>query len=491
MAGVATFKTIIEYIPGLTQYRYTIANLHRLQYGPAVPVPTQQVRMRVDEKQLDHFLSYITSPHLVQDLPFGEKILKLSSGHEITVPNVIRTLIPQRVVRQHQQYCAESGFTPFSERTMTRVLSECRASVRKSLQGLDYVAADGARGFDDLALVLEGTLSPKRQQLQEALKEGKLYLKGDYKVQCSLDYNCDPSDLDLVTSAEEMRDALLSHGGIEGVRVAALLRLDETFTAFLQPQKIPGISKLHNFWFEDEDLHATRAYKIGHRKKFVLSQRTDLAKVKYASFLQEGTGRILPSIRPQTQVVTSEEGPHLQKGWALKETKKAYRFNKTQTDYLEAKFQIGEVTGNKVEASIVSKEMRRKRGRDGEKLFRVSEFLTTQQITAYFSRLAAKARRQTPEEDDLLAADEELHYQEARHGILSKFQLQHPVSYEEHDLCIMGEKGTIKSLALPTLQSACAQFELNVPEKPVRKKAPYVALLQEMQQSCSCRHVAT
>jgi len=102
------------------------------------------------------------------------------------------------------------------------------------------------------------------------------------------------------------------------------------------------------------------------------------------------------------------------------------------------------VTGNKVEASIVSKEMRRKRGRDGEnKLFRVSEFLTTQQITAYFSRLAAKARRQTPEEEDLLAADEELHYQEARHGIFSKFQLQHPVSYEEHDLCIMGKKGTI------------------------------------------------
>lgn len=25
-----------------------------------------------DKKQLDHFLEYITSPHLVQDLPFGE-----------------------------------------------------------------------------------------------------------------------------------------------------------------------------------------------------------------------------------------------------------------------------------------------------------------------------------------------------------------------------------------------------------------------------------
>ena len=27
---------------------------------------------------------------------------------------------------------------------------ECKAAVRKSLQGLDYVAADGARAFEDL-----------------------------------------------------------------------------------------------------------------------------------------------------------------------------------------------------------------------------------------------------------------------------------------------------------------------------------------------------
>ena len=33
---------------------------------------------------------------------------------------------------------------------MLRVLAECKASVRKSFQGLDYFAADGARAFEDL-----------------------------------------------------------------------------------------------------------------------------------------------------------------------------------------------------------------------------------------------------------------------------------------------------------------------------------------------------
>ena len=70
---------------------------------------------------------------------------------------------------------------------MTRILSECSASVRKSLQGLDYFAAEGARAFDDLSLVLEqaveiGASKERVQGLQEALKAGKLYLKGDLKV---------------------------------------------------------------------------------------------------------------------------------------------------------------------------------------------------------------------------------------------------------------------------------------------------------------------
>lgn len=70
---------------------------------------------------------------------------------------------------------------------MTRILSECSASVRKSLQGLDYFAAEGARAFNDLSAVLEqalenGARKERVQGLQEALKAGKLYLKGDFKV---------------------------------------------------------------------------------------------------------------------------------------------------------------------------------------------------------------------------------------------------------------------------------------------------------------------
>ena len=37
---------------------------------------------------------------------------------------------------------------------MQRVLSACAATVRKYLQGLDYMAADGVKGFDDRSFIM-------------------------------------------------------------------------------------------------------------------------------------------------------------------------------------------------------------------------------------------------------------------------------------------------------------------------------------------------
>lgn len=193
MSGIASYSTLCEYIPGLTRYRYTAANLHRLQFGTGAEIARQPThsRMCIDKAQLDHFLDFISSPHLVQDLPFGKKDLKLSTGEIIEVPNVIRSMVPQRIVKQYQQYCKEANFKPFSERTMLRVLSECSASVRKSLQGLDYFAADGAQAFDTLISVVRqlsefGADSNWEATTIDSLKTAKMYLKGDYKVKVIL-----------------------------------------------------------------------------------------------------------------------------------------------------------------------------------------------------------------------------------------------------------------------------------------------------------------
>ena len=50
-----------------------------------------------------------------------------------------------------------------------------------------------------------------------------------------------------VTDVQKIKDALLSHGSIEGIRVATADSLEESVTGELL--KIVGISKLNNFRF--------------------------------------------------------------------------------------------------------------------------------------------------------------------------------------------------------------------------------------------------
>ena len=94
MADKISLKELQRYIPGLTSYRFNIARHHQLLHGRETAVPLEIARrMKVDYAQVDHFLNFITSPHVVQDLPFGEKMLRLSTGEEIKTPNVVWMLI--------------------------------------------------------------------------------------------------------------------------------------------------------------------------------------------------------------------------------------------------------------------------------------------------------------------------------------------------------------------------------------------------------------
>ena len=181
MADKMDFETLQNWLPGLTRYRFKIARLHRILHGRGSVVSTvSSRRMYVSPKQLDHFLDFITSAHIVQDLAFGEKTLKLSTKEEIAVPNVIRTLIPERIVQQYNAFCCESGFVLMARSTLIAILNVCSASTRNSLQGLDYFTAQGAKAFEDLEDVVEeigekcgkGSLwvKEKKEQLRSAKK---------------------------------------------------------------------------------------------------------------------------------------------------------------------------------------------------------------------------------------------------------------------------------------------------------------------------------
>ena len=58
----------------------------------------------------------------------GRKVLKLSDGETIEIPNVVRTVVASRLIHLYQSYCAESGFEPIGRSTLLNILKVRRNS---------------------------------------------------------------------------------------------------------------------------------------------------------------------------------------------------------------------------------------------------------------------------------------------------------------------------------------------------------------------------
>ncbi|KAL9962229.1 hypothetical protein ACROYT_G031311 [Oculina patagonica] len=166
--------------------------------GPGVPAEKiPQHRIRVDQSQLDHFLEFTMRPYYYQDVAYGTRTLKLDSGEELVMPNVVRTVARCTIINQYLEYCKETDFQPISRSTMWRVLDVQEASQRKSLRGLDNTAADGADGFKDLLRIVDelervGAEKEWCTQARKRLHEGKLYLKTTYRDHCKQDSSLCP-----------------------------------------------------------------------------------------------------------------------------------------------------------------------------------------------------------------------------------------------------------------------------------------------------------
>ena len=66
------------------------------------------------------------------------------------MPNVVRILTRSTMIEQYLEYCKEQCHETLSRSTLFKILEVREASQRKSLQGLDNTAADGAAGFQTI-----------------------------------------------------------------------------------------------------------------------------------------------------------------------------------------------------------------------------------------------------------------------------------------------------------------------------------------------------
>ena len=184
------YKVLSTFIPGLTRYRYTAARTHAADFGQgSVLIKPHRKIERFDLVQVDHFIEFLISSHICTDMPFGQKILGLSNGTALHVPNTIRFSIPTRIINQYYLYCQQMclTFVPLSSSSLFKLFDICKASTREAFQGLNNFVADGSAAFTQLYKLVDGLDidANEKERIITSLKRAKQYLKSDYKVHVS------------------------------------------------------------------------------------------------------------------------------------------------------------------------------------------------------------------------------------------------------------------------------------------------------------------
>ena len=84
-------------------------------------VPTEKFprhRIRIQQRQLDHFLEFTMRPYYFQDVAYSTHTIKLESVEEFVMPNMVHTVAKCTIINQCMDHCKENGFEPKSKSTM-------------------------------------------------------------------------------------------------------------------------------------------------------------------------------------------------------------------------------------------------------------------------------------------------------------------------------------------------------------------------------------
>lgn len=87
------------------------------------------------------------------------------------------------------------------------------------------------------------------------------------------------------------------------------------------------------------------------------------------------------------------------------------------------------------------------RGNDGERLFSSDEFLTSQQISSFFSRLATQKSlldKDDTEEND----DEAAEFESSLEDLTNQVRNKHPIVFDCHNMCDLVKQGKLNKFSI-------------------------------------------
>ena len=138
--------------------------------------------------------------------------------------------------------------------------------------------------------------------------------------------------------------------------------------------------------------------------------------------------------------------------------------------------------------------MRKARNADGSRKFDALSFLTSQQVTSFFPRLAAAKRVTTAESQDeerwitgWNGRIQEQNIEDLSDEVISEMPIQQPIMYDTHNICEMVVDTKLTKFSVQMLQDTRTFYQLDIESISAKQKQPYFDVLTNLVYSCSCK----
>lgn len=90
-------------------------------------------------------------------------------------------------------------------------------------------------------------------------------------------------------------------------------------------------------------------------------------------------------------------------------------------------------------------------------------------------------------EEELLSAMKEKEFDQMQEEVLNKISIKHPIVYDMYNICDMVSMNKLSKFSIAVLQEICIYFELDIPSVQQKRRKPYLDVLSNLVQSCTCQ----
>lgn len=124
-------------------------------YGTCGEKPKpDRVYSRLSVEKARHFIDFLFSTALLQEVAYGTTTLKFESGDKLTISNTILNCIHEHAMKEYQIHCKEINYDGLGRSSLLKILKKMKPHVRKKLAGIDTFVVEGIEAFEVNELIL-------------------------------------------------------------------------------------------------------------------------------------------------------------------------------------------------------------------------------------------------------------------------------------------------------------------------------------------------